>query len=155
VGVYNILKIGLRLFDIIAFINVRVKAPLGAATTAHMLHHRMFKPAHERDPGQLPVIFSVQPQKRPHNPSLRLSHKYLLPYSGMVKYMNASITVYVYSLVLLDRAQEFNPTFKIHRKNIHRLLLASNVVAVKYLDDMFYKNSFYANVGGVSLKVLN
>ena len=73
----------------------------------------------------------------------------------MVKYMNASVSVYVYALVLLDRVQEFNPAFTIHRKNIHRLLLASNVIAVKYLDDTFYKNSFYASVGGVSLKVLN
>ncbi len=38
---------------------------------------------------------------------------------------------------------------------MHRLLLAANVVSAKYLDDFFYKNSFYANVGGVSLKVIN
>lgn len=69
--------------------------------------------------------------------------------------MNASPSVYVYSLVLLDRAQEFNPNFKIHKKNIHRLLLTSALVSAKYIDDLFYKNSFYANVGGVSLKVLN
>ena len=69
--------------------------------------------------------------------------------------MNASVAVYVYALVLLDRAQEYNENFTIHKKNIHRLLLASNVVSVKYLDDLFYKNSFYASVGGVSLKVLN
>ena len=69
--------------------------------------------------------------------------------------MNASVSVYVFALVLLDRAQEYNQGFTIHRKNIHRLILASTVVAVKYLDDLFYKNSFYANVGGVALKVLN
>lgn len=73
----------------------------------------------------------------------------------MVKYMNASPSVYVYSLLLLDRAQEYNPNFTIHKKNIHRLLLVSNLLAAKYLDDLYYKNSFYAMVGGVSLKVLN
>lgn len=73
----------------------------------------------------------------------------------MVKYMNASASVYVYALVLLDRAQEYNLRFTIHAKNVHRLLLASCLVAVKYLEDFFYKNSYYASVGGVSLKVLN
>ena len=28
---------------------------------------------------------------------------------GMVKYMNASLSVYIYSLLLLDRVQEYNP----------------------------------------------
>ena len=73
----------------------------------------------------------------------------------MVRYMNASVSVFVYSLALLDRAQEYNPDLVVHKKNIHRLLLVSNLVAVKYLDDMYYKNSFYANVGGVPLKALN
>jgi hypothetical protein len=73
----------------------------------------------------------------------------------MVKYMNASLSVYIYALLLLDRAQEYNPNFLIHKRNIHRLLLVSNLVAAKYIDDLYYKNSFYATVGGVTLKVLN
>ena len=73
----------------------------------------------------------------------------------MVKYMNASLSVYIYSLILLDRAQEYNPEFIVHKKNVHRLLLVSNLVAAKYIDDLYYKNSYYATVGGVSLKILN
>jgi hypothetical protein len=73
----------------------------------------------------------------------------------MLKYMNCSWSVFIYSLLLLDRAQEFNPEFVITKKNVHRLLLVSNLVAVKYLDDMYYKNSFYATVGGVNLRILN
>lgn len=69
--------------------------------------------------------------------------------------MNCSLSCFVYSLVLLDRIQEYNPTFILHSKNIHRLLLAANVVSAKYLDDFFYKNSFYANVGGVTPQLLN
>ena len=34
-------------------------------------------------------------------------------------------------------------------------MLAANVVSAKYLDDIYYKNSFYASVGGVNVKVLN
>jgi hypothetical protein len=73
----------------------------------------------------------------------------------MFKYMNSSVTTFVYALVLIDRIQEFHPHFLLHTKNVHRLLLAANVVAAKYLDDFFYKNSFYANIGGVPLKVIN
>lgn len=73
----------------------------------------------------------------------------------MFKYMNSSISTFVYALILIDRIQEYNPNFILHHKNMHRLLLAANVVAAKYLDDFFYKNSFYANVGGVTLKIIN
>lgn len=69
--------------------------------------------------------------------------------------MNSSISTFVYALILIDRIQEYNPQFVLHQKNMHRLLLAANVVSAKYLDDFFYKNSFYANVGGVSLKIIN
>ena len=47
------------------------------------------------------------------------------------------------------------PEFVIRQSNIHRILLAANVLSVKYIDDLYFKNSFYANVGGVPLKVLN
>jgi hypothetical protein len=69
--------------------------------------------------------------------------------------MNSSISTFVYALILIDRIQEYNPQFLLHHKNMHRLLLAANVVSAKYLDDFFYKNSFYANVGGVTLKIMN
>jgi hypothetical protein len=72
----------------------------------------------------------------------------------MFKYMNSSISSFVYALVLIDRIQEYHPGFLLTSRNVHRLLLAANVASAKYLDDFFYKNSFYANVGGVSLKVL-
>lgn len=73
----------------------------------------------------------------------------------MFKYMNCSLSSYVYALVLIDRIQEYNPHFILHKKNVHRLLLAANVISAKYVDDFFYKNSFYANVGGINVKVLN
>ena len=69
--------------------------------------------------------------------------------------MNCSISVFIYSLILIDRAQEYNPLFVVNKRNIHRLLLAANIVSAKYLDDVYYKNSFYANIGGVTVKILN
>lgn len=74
---------------------------------------------------------------------------------GMFKYMNCSLSTFVYSLVLLDRAQEYQVGLVLHRRNVHRLMLAASVIAAKYIDDFFYKNSYYANVGGVHVSVLN
>jgi hypothetical protein len=65
------------------------------------------------------------------------------------------LSTYVYALVLLDRIQEYQVGFVLHRRNIHRLLLTSTVISAKYMDDFFYKNSFYAGVGGVHINVLN
>jgi len=69
--------------------------------------------------------------------------------------MNCSVSTFVYSLALLDRVLQYNPNFVIHERNIHRLLLISNVLSAKCLDDLYYKNSYYANVGGISLTLLN
>ena len=74
---------------------------------------------------------------------------------GMIKYMNASPSTFIYSLILIDRAQENHPGFILNSKNVHRLLLTANVISAKYLDDFFYKNSYYANVGGVNATLLN
>lgn len=73
----------------------------------------------------------------------------------MFRYMNCSPSTFIYALILIDRVLEYNPGFVLHSQNVHRILLAANVVAAKYLDDFFYKNSFYANVGGVPLRLLN
>lgn len=68
--------------------------------------------------------------------------------------MRCSAGTFIYALALLDRLQEYQ-AIVLHRRNIHRLLLAASVIAAKYLDDFFYKNSYYANVGGLQLAVLN
>merc|ERR1719436_676415 len=39
--------------------------------------------------------------------------------------------------------------------NVHRLLLTSVVVAVKFHDDVYFANAYYAQVGGVSNHELN
>lgn len=69
--------------------------------------------------------------------------------------MGCSPSAFIYALALIDVAQQNNPTFTINRNNIYRLFLTAVVVAAKYLDDFFYKNSFYASVGGISVAILN
>ena len=39
--------------------------------------------------------------------------------------------------------------------NIHRLLFTSLLIALKFGEDVFYKNTFYSQVCGVKTKILN
>lgn len=38
---------------------------------------------------------------------------------------------------------------------LNRVLLSSSVLAIKYNEDDYYANTFYAKVGGISLEELN
>jgi len=38
---------------------------------------------------------------------------------------------------------------------MNSLLLVANVIAVKYNEDIYYANSYYAKIGGISLSELN
>ena len=48
-----------------------------------------------------------------------------------------------------------NPNFVISNLNIHRLILAALVLAIKYLDDSYANNIVYAKIGGLSLLEFN
>ena len=39
--------------------------------------------------------------------------------------------------------------------NIHRILFTSVIISIKYNEDTFYDNKYYAEIAGVSLKELN
>ncbi|CEG71896.1 hypothetical protein CU097_010368 [Rhizopus azygosporus] len=58
-------------------------------------------------------------------------------------------------LIYFDRVHKLNKGFHINAFNIHRLVIASIVVAVKFTSDVFYSNARYAKVGGLPLKELN
>ncbi|CAK9025357.1 unnamed protein product [Durusdinium trenchii] len=70
------------------------------------------------------------------------------------KFFACSESVHVAALVYLDRLVSKN-AIDLNPLTIHRLLAAATVVAVKFLDDIYYKNAFYAAVCGLSLKELN
>lgn len=69
--------------------------------------------------------------------------------------MGCSFTAYIYSIILIDKILEEHIDFKLTEKNIHRLLFTSIVIAAKFVDDKFYKNKYYASVGGIPLTTLN
>ncbi|KAI9283192.1 cyclin-domain-containing protein [Sporodiniella umbellata] len=58
-------------------------------------------------------------------------------------------------LVYFDRITNLNQGLHINAYSVHRLLIASILIASKFTSDTFYSNRRYAKVGGVSLQELN
>lgn len=69
------------------------------------------------------------------------------------KYSFCSPECFVIALVLIDRYCTVS-NIPITYRNVHRLLLTALVLSVKVRDDDYYKNSYYANIGGVHLREL-
>ncbi|KAI9485666.1 MAG: cyclin-domain-containing protein, partial [Benjaminiella poitrasii] len=59
------------------------------------------------------------------------------------------------TLIYFDRISNQQDGITINSFNIHRLLITSITVASKFTSDVYYTNSRYAKVGGLSLYELN
>ncbi|XP_073138109.1 cyclin-U2-1 [Henckelia pumila] len=71
------------------------------------------------------------------------------------RYTRAGSSVYVVAYVYIDRICQLYPEFRIGSRNVHRLLVTTIMVASKYVEDMNYRNSYFARVGGLSTKEMN
>ena len=58
----------------------------------------------------------------------------------------------ILSLIYIDRLCEKNITLT--KFNIHRILFAAILIEVKYNEDSFYENSYYAQIAGIKNKEL-
>jgi hypothetical protein len=67
----------------------------------------------------------------------------------LARYSDCSPSIYIVVLVYLDRLQLAQPRLVVSSRCVYRLLVAALVLAVKANDDVYYKMSFYAQVGGV------
>ena len=88
-------------------------------------------------------IFSTQ------DPSISI-YDYL---DRIQKYLNINNSTIILSLIYIDRICK-EKGIKLRKNNIHRILFTSIVISIKYNEDKFCKNSFYAKVGGISAKEL-
>ncbi|CBK20800.2 uncharacterized protein [Blastocystis hominis] len=70
------------------------------------------------------------------------------------RYFNCSAECYLLSLIYINRVIRIN-RFIINTYSVHRLILTSMMVAAKYFDDVYYTNTFYAEVGGISVNEIN
>jgi len=71
------------------------------------------------------------------------------------QYSGCTRATMVAALVFIDRILEKNPHFFLTERNVHRLLLSCVVAALKFYEDSFYSNKFYARIGGVSVLEMN
>lgn len=71
------------------------------------------------------------------------------------QYALASKSCYVAALIYLQRLANKNSSFRINSFTAHRLIITSVVLAVKFHEDEYYTNDFYARVGGVTNQEFN
>ena len=68
-------------------------------------------------------------------------------------FSNMETSTLILSLILIDRlCQISNLTLTYH--NIHRIIFSAILISIKYNEDNFYDNKFYAEIAGVKLKEL-
>lgn len=80
----------------------------------------------------------------------------LQPYlERMWQYFGCSKSCHVVALIYIDKIMKLQPQFTVCNLSIHRLLATATVVSAKFLDDIYYSNTYYAKVCGLSLRELN
>merc|ERR1712137_65722 len=70
------------------------------------------------------------------------------------KYAQCKDEALLYALILIDRAIVAGH-LALTSFNVHRVLLVSVLVAVKFNDDFFYSNAYFGKIGGVALQEMN
>lgn len=85
------------------------------------------------------------------NPPQITIKKYLY---RIMKYSKPEPSTIIIALIYIDKVCE-NSNLQLSMRNIHRLILTSFVLAIKYNEDDFYSNGYYAKVGGIKQKELN
>ncbi|KAG6484645.1 cyclin-P4-1-like [Zingiber officinale] len=79
-------------------------------------------------------------------------HRYL---ERIFRYACCSPSCYVVAYIYLDRFAGSHPAVTLDSFNVHRFLITSVLTAVKFMDDIYYNNAYYAKVGGISLMEMN
>ena len=69
------------------------------------------------------------------------------------KYSSIEDSTLIISLIYIDRVCK-NKGIVLTKYNIHRILFSAIFAAVKFNEDIIYKISFYAKIGGISIEEL-
>ena len=70
-------------------------------------------------------------------------------------FSQCSDSCYIMAFIYIDRIMKRHPNLVLNKKTIHRLVLGTLVVAIKFHDDLLAKNTIYARLGGVTASELN
>ena len=76
---------------------------------------------------------------------------------GLARKEHLSEVVVLHAFLLIDRLLQRGAAkgFHLCTRNVHRVLLATTLLSAKLLDDECYNNTYWAQIGGVSLSHLN
>ena len=91
---------------------------------------------------KLPFSASAIPNITINNYLMRIQN-----YSGIDK------TTLILALIYIDRICEI-AEITITYYNIHRLLFAAILIAIKYNEDIYFENTYYSQIAGISVKEL-
>ncbi|KAG0460385.1 hypothetical protein HPP92_020277 [Vanilla planifolia] len=71
------------------------------------------------------------------------------------RFARCSSSCYVVAYIYLDRFLSLHPSLALDSFNVHRLLITSILTAVKFMDDRYFNNAYFARVGGITLAEMN
>lgn len=72
----------------------------------------------------------------------------------ILKYTHIEESTLVIALIYIDRLCE-KQNLILTDTNIHRIVYAGIILAIKYNEDDYYSNNYYAKVGGIAVNELN
>ncbi|KAL8450485.1 hypothetical protein Emag_003175 [Eimeria magna] len=73
----------------------------------------------------------------------------------LARFFQCSRECFILALIYIDRLLQSNKHVWLCPLNVHRLVVTALMVAVKFADDTFYSNAYYAKVGGLPVKEIN
>ena len=74
--------------------------------------------------------------------------------SRIIKYTKIDNSTLIMALIYIDRPRKNNKIF-LTEFNVQRILFSAIILAIKYNEDKYYSNLYYAKIGGLKLKKLN
>uniref|UniRef100_A0A7S0G6D3 Cyclin n=1 Tax=Rhodosorus marinus TaxID=101924 RepID=A0A7S0G6D3_9RHOD len=74
---------------------------------------------------------------------------------NLVSRFMCSDAVFLMALIYMNRLERSNRYLLVNKFNVLRLFTASVIVACKFAEDEIYRNSYYAEVSGLDLRLLN
>ena len=75
-------------------------------------------------------------------------------FERIVKYTKLENSTLVLILIYIDRLCDIQK-FRLNFYNIHKIIVAAMIIAIKYNEDDYFDSIFYSKVGGVSRKELD
>jgi len=73
----------------------------------------------------------------------------------IAQYSQCSPEAYILAIIYIDRYHREHGATCLNRLNIHKLIIASIMVAAKFVDDVRLSNKDFAKIGAVSTRELN